>query len=176
MSGLKVLAATFLSAALPFASTVAVMAADDPPPPPPKSALPAGTTTGSASKPMIIQNPDGTFTIQKEPPEDAKIFNGLVIPPQVVVPELPRPGVTRASRFDPSRHSRCTRDRHFHRERHDLRVALVPRLRRKIMGFRSEKQIDDAALQQGAFEILVEAGPCESVSIIEVITSRERAI
>jgi hypothetical protein len=90
MSGLKVLAAAFLSAALPFASAVAVMAADDPPRPP-KSAVPDGTSTGSASKPMIIQNLDGTFTVQKEPPKDAKGFNGLVIPPQVVVPEVPLP-------------------------------------------------------------------------------------
>jgi hypothetical protein len=40
--------------------------------------------------PMIIHNPDGTFTIQKEPPkgedENAKAKQGLVIPPQVVVP------------------------------------------------------------------------------------------
>jgi hypothetical protein len=91
MSGLKVLAAIFLSAALPFANAVAVMAADDPPPPP-KSAVPAGTSTSSAGKPMIVQNPDGTFTIQKDPPKDAKAFNGLVIPPQVVVPEVRLPG------------------------------------------------------------------------------------
>ena len=39
--------------------------------------------------PMITHNPDGTFTIQKEPPKGAQNVNaqkGLVIPPQVVVP------------------------------------------------------------------------------------------
>jgi hypothetical protein len=94
------LAATFLSAAVSFASAVVVpillaagasaataAAADDAP----KSAAPAG----ASSKPMIIHNPDGTFTIQKEPPDgtsnDAKAKEGLVIPPQVVVPlYLPR--------------------------------------------------------------------------------------
>jgi hypothetical protein len=39
---------------------------------------------------MIIHNPDGTFTVQKEPSnrnsKDAKAKEGLVIPPQVVVP------------------------------------------------------------------------------------------
>jgi len=45
----------------------------------------------STSKPpMIIHNPDGTFTIQKAPSKeqakDAKAKTGLVIPPQVVVP------------------------------------------------------------------------------------------
>jgi hypothetical protein len=42
---------------------------------------------------MIIQNADGTFTAQKEPPKkqtakNAKAKKGLVIPPQVVVPEI----------------------------------------------------------------------------------------
>jgi hypothetical protein len=40
--------------------------------------------------PMVTPNPDGTFTVQKEPPngnsKDAKAKEGLVIPPQVVVP------------------------------------------------------------------------------------------
>ena len=48
------------------------------------------TDEGRADKPMITDNPDGTFTIQKEPPnpnsKDAKANGGLVIPPQVVVP------------------------------------------------------------------------------------------
>jgi hypothetical protein len=42
--------------------------------------------------PMIIDNPDGTFTVQKQPPKsanDAKAKQGLVIPPQVVVPMIP---------------------------------------------------------------------------------------
>jgi hypothetical protein len=45
------------------------------------------------SKPMLIHNPDGTFTIQKEPPnwtaKDSKAGNGLAIPPQIVVPVVP---------------------------------------------------------------------------------------
>jgi hypothetical protein len=39
--------------------------------------------------PMIVHNPDGTFTVQKEPAKptkDTKAKQGLVIPPQVVVP------------------------------------------------------------------------------------------
>jgi hypothetical protein len=47
----------------------------------------------SASKPMVTHNPDGTFTVQKEPrkgnSKDAKAKMGLVIPPQVVVPMIP---------------------------------------------------------------------------------------
>ncbi|HEX3740223.1 MAG TPA: hypothetical protein VHV29_10905 [Terriglobales bacterium] len=39
---------------------------------------------------MIVHNPDGTLTVQKEPAkgqaEAAKSRNGLVIPPQIVVP------------------------------------------------------------------------------------------
>ena len=39
--------------------------------------------------PMIVHNPDGTFTVQNALPKaakDPKAKNGLVIPPQVVVP------------------------------------------------------------------------------------------
>jgi Golgi nucleoside diphosphatase len=103
MSGSKYLAAS-LSASMSFASTVAglaflivcgsavtVMAADDSQPS--KSATPQTATSMSASKPMITQNPDGTFTVQKEPrngnSKDAKVKEGLVIPPQVVVPIIP---------------------------------------------------------------------------------------
>jgi hypothetical protein len=46
--------------------------------------------------PMIIDNPDGTFTVQKQPPKsanDTKAKTGLVIPPQVVVRSY-RPGST----------------------------------------------------------------------------------
>jgi hypothetical protein len=54
-----------------------------------------GQVTNSASKPMVTQNPDGTFTVQKEPPngnsKDAKGTKGLVIPPQVVVPMFRTP-------------------------------------------------------------------------------------
>ena len=43
-----------------------------------------------AGSPMITPNADGTFTVQKEPPngncKDAKGKSGLVIPRQVVVP------------------------------------------------------------------------------------------
>ena len=50
----------------------------------------------SASKPMITHNPDGTFTVQKEPrngnAKEAKAKEGLVIPPQVVVPLIPAVG------------------------------------------------------------------------------------
>jgi hypothetical protein len=45
---------------------------------------------GSPGDAMITNNPDGTFTIQKKPPhgtsDASKGKNGLVIPPQVVVP------------------------------------------------------------------------------------------
>jgi hypothetical protein len=45
--------------------------------------------------PMITQNADGTFTVQKLPPnrtlKDTKANEGLVIPPQVVVPLIPTP-------------------------------------------------------------------------------------
>jgi hypothetical protein len=44
----------------------------------------------SNDKPMITPNPDGTFTIRKEPPKDAKV-NAVVIPPQVVVPIASKP-------------------------------------------------------------------------------------
>jgi hypothetical protein len=63
-------------------------------------ALPAPKTVesdaaSSNKRPMVIQNPDGTFTVQKEPPkgeaENAKAKEGLVIPPQVVVPITPAP-------------------------------------------------------------------------------------
>jgi hypothetical protein len=61
------------------------------PPVPLRSTVPDGASTNSPSKPMVTPNPDGTFTIQKEPPNgnsnDAK--NGLIIPPQVVVPMVP---------------------------------------------------------------------------------------
>ena len=71
---------------------VMIMAANDPPPP--KSAVP-DSAANSASKPMIIHNADGTFTIQKEPAngnsKDAKGKEGLVITPQVIVPEVRHP-------------------------------------------------------------------------------------
>jgi hypothetical protein len=61
------------------------------PPVPLRSAVPDGASADAPSKPMITKNRDGTFTIQKESPNansnDAQ--NGLVIPPQVVVPLIP---------------------------------------------------------------------------------------
>jgi hypothetical protein len=83
----RVLVAALLSAAVPFASAVAVMAADDPTPP--KSAGSAAPSSESARKPMIIKNPNGTFTIQKEPADGTATDSGLVIPPQIVVPIAP---------------------------------------------------------------------------------------
>ena len=64
------------------------MGADD------SQATKAASGNASISKPpMIIQNPDGTFTIQKAPPREASkdpnAKKGLVIPPQVVVPIIP---------------------------------------------------------------------------------------
>lgn len=51
--------------------------------------------TNSASKPMVTPNPDGTFTVQKDPlpgnSKDANAKVGLVILPQVVVPIIPTP-------------------------------------------------------------------------------------
>jgi hypothetical protein len=79
----------FLSAYAP-----AAMAADDSQPS--KSGTAQAATSTSTSKPMITPNPDGTFTIQKEPPnrnpKDATAKEGLVIPPQVVVPLIPAVG------------------------------------------------------------------------------------
>ncbi|MGA7950832.1 MAG: hypothetical protein WCA45_11840 [Thiobacillaceae bacterium] len=49
------------------------------------------TSTNTAGKPpMVTKNPDGTFTVRKEPAKgqakDPKAKEGLVIPAQVVVP------------------------------------------------------------------------------------------
>jgi hypothetical protein len=87
----KVLAMGFGSAVL-AANSVGVMAADSP-----RSSKPVasdGNSPGSTgNNPMIVKNPDGTFTIQKKPTngnsKDAKVKDGLVIPPQVIVPEFP---------------------------------------------------------------------------------------
>ena len=72
------------------ASPAAVMGADDP-----QATKAVARDAASADEPpMIIHNPDGTFTIQKAPPKEAakdpKAKKGLVIPPQVVVPLIPR--------------------------------------------------------------------------------------
>ena len=71
------------------ASPAAVMGADNP-----QVTKAVVKDAASTDKPpMIIQNPDGTFTVQKTPPKaQAKdaAKKGLVIPPQVVVPIMPR--------------------------------------------------------------------------------------
>jgi hypothetical protein len=52
------------------------------------------------AEPMITHNPDGTFTIRKEPSKedakDVKAKKGLVIPAQVVVPIIPKGDATKA--------------------------------------------------------------------------------
>jgi hypothetical protein len=71
------------------ASPAAVMGADDHQ----ATKVAAGDAASTSKPPMIIQNPDGTFTVQKaSPKEQAKdaAKKGLVIPPQVVVPIMPR--------------------------------------------------------------------------------------
>jgi len=72
------------------ASAAAVMGADDP-----QATKAVGDAASTDKPPMIIQNPDGTFTVQKAPPkegaDDTKAKKGLVIPPQVVVPFVLRP-------------------------------------------------------------------------------------
>ena len=71
------------------ASPAAVMHADDPQ----ATKAAAGDAASTSQQPMVIRNPDGTFTVQKLPPKDAtkdpKAKKGLVIPPQVVVPIIP---------------------------------------------------------------------------------------
>jgi hypothetical protein len=66
----------------------AAMGADDPQP-----TKAVGAAASTSRPPMVIPNPDGTFTVQKLPPKDQvkdAARNGLVIPPQVVVPIMPR--------------------------------------------------------------------------------------
>ena len=46
---------------------------------------PAAQNAPKPDQLMITRNPDGTFTVQGQPPKDAKAKT-LVIPPQVVVP------------------------------------------------------------------------------------------
>jgi hypothetical protein len=71
------------------AAPAAVMGADSRPAQ--KPAVTDTAPTNSVSRPpMITHNPDGTFTVRKEPSKgdskDSKGKNGLVIPAQVVVP------------------------------------------------------------------------------------------
>ena len=54
----------------------------------------AGDAASANRPPMVIPNPDGTFTVQKaSPKEQAKdaAKKGLVIPAQVVVPVILTP-------------------------------------------------------------------------------------
>ena len=68
-----------------YASPAVVMGADDPQ----ATKSVARDAVSTDNTPMIIHNPDGTFTVQKVPSKaQAKdaAKKGLVIPPQVVVP------------------------------------------------------------------------------------------
>ena len=69
------------------ASPAVVRGADDP-----QAAKPVGEAASPGAPLMVIHNPDGTFTIQKVPSKEqakAAAKQGLVIPPQVVVPMIP---------------------------------------------------------------------------------------
>ncbi len=52
---------------------------------------PARQQPAPAKPPLIVQNPNGTITAQKEPPKDAKAPKGLVIPKQIVIPFVTAP-------------------------------------------------------------------------------------
>jgi hypothetical protein len=68
-------------------SPATVMGADDPQA---TKAVATGNPASTEKPPMIIENPNGTFTVQKTAPKetakDPNTKKGLVIPPQVVVP------------------------------------------------------------------------------------------
>jgi hypothetical protein len=70
--------------------SVAAIGADTP-----KLAEASGTSADPSGKPsFVVHNPDGTFTVRKEPAPgktEGVGQKGLVIPPQVVVPELRAP-------------------------------------------------------------------------------------
>jgi hypothetical protein len=65
---------------------------------PPKSAEANTAPADPARAPFIVRNPDGTLTVQKQPApgktENAG-ENGLVIPPQVIVPIASAPATTK---------------------------------------------------------------------------------
>ena len=74
-------------AILAACASPAAMGADDP-----QTKKAVADAASTSPPPMIIQNPDGTFTVQKAPPKDGAkgtAKKGLVIPPQVVVPIIP---------------------------------------------------------------------------------------
>jgi hypothetical protein len=87
MKCLSKLLSPVLSVLAACASPAAVVGADDP-----QATKAVGGAASTSRPPMIIQNSDGTFTVQKEPPKDGAkgtAKKGLVIPPQVVVPIIP---------------------------------------------------------------------------------------
>lgn len=88
----RVSVAAFLSAVMSFASAVAAIAADDPPPMKPAASTDASSKSAGKAR-FIVDNPDGTFTVQLVPArgEQGAAQKGLVIPPQVVVPLLRPP-------------------------------------------------------------------------------------
>jgi tetratricopeptide (TPR) repeat protein/CHAT domain-containing protein len=81
-----------------WAGTIFVGDPGDLPTPRPASAPEVKPSASTNKPPMIFQNPDGTLTVQKEPPKGGardtkgtKPKEGLVIPPQVVIPIIPAP-------------------------------------------------------------------------------------
>jgi len=65
---------------------VAVGAADSSPP-----IARAGEAASARRTPVVTHNPDGTMTVQLTPaPAQPGAKEGLVIPPQIVVPLIPR--------------------------------------------------------------------------------------
>ena len=68
------------------ASAVAALASDQSPAPKPA----ASDAAAPNHPPMIVQNADGTMTIRMAPATAQNGKNGLVIPPQIVVPFIPR--------------------------------------------------------------------------------------
>ena len=86
----------FLVAAPPVAKREVQAAGTGPDgPPAAKTGAPdAGSGSSKTAPPLIIHNPDGTFTVQKQSPKGATEDNrdkGLTIPPQVVVPTARMP-------------------------------------------------------------------------------------
>lgn len=85
----------FLVAAPPVARTAqAAVAARDIPNAPKADAKEPLAPAPETEPPLIVRNPDGTFTIQKQPPKgtsDNAQEKGLRIPPQVIVPTVPAP-------------------------------------------------------------------------------------
>ena len=85
-----ILIPVFAFLAVGFSPTVAITADV----PPVKPAATSTTPAGSGNPPLIIHNPDGTMTVQKEPVPRKSEYGakkGLVIPPQVVVPMVSSP-------------------------------------------------------------------------------------